>query len=128
MVRVPHDVFRHILSFKDPRYENVRSGASKPCWRPWDRRFEEPRDYTILGHYAELLHQNPQFRVYEHGVSSAEEKHFHIVGAVERLEDHLDGLYWAGETVPENLPLTLDELSLQCEACGPDLELYDMLR
>ena len=24
MVRLPHDVFRYILSFKDPRYEKVR--------------------------------------------------------------------------------------------------------
>ena len=37
MPRVPHDIFKHILSFKDPRYEKVRSGEGfgKTPTRVW---------------------------------------------------------------------------------------------
>ena len=31
MVSIPHDVFRLILSFKDPRYELAREGTLKIC-------------------------------------------------------------------------------------------------
>ena len=118
---LPHDVFRRMLSFKDPRYEKVRSGASKPCWRPWSRRFEEPRNFKVCGHYIEF-DEYPEFRVY-----GVQDKRFHSAKAVEDLEDRLDGLYWMGET-PTNRPPTLAQLSLQCEACGDDLFVHDYSR
>ena len=45
MISLPHEVFRHILSFRDPIYEYVRRfGAPSAEWA---------REYTILAPSAE---------------------------------------------------------------------------
>ena len=47
--RIPHDIFKHILSYKDPRYEKVRAPGDpfrKTPTRVWytRREYESPAD------------------------------------------------------------------------------------
>ena len=118
--RIPHDIFRHILGFKDPRYEYVRNGGEAPTcvWRPWSRRFEETTYYNVrFGNYIE--EEYPFFDVYG---PNDEHRRFNGARAVERLEEDRMDNYSDLTYCP------LVQISMQCEACGPDLELYQMLR
>ena len=45
---IPHDVFKHILSFKDPRYELVRGGGKTPS-------AEALSHYTVLSPYVAYI-------------------------------------------------------------------------
>ena len=50
MAHIPHAIFKHILSYKDPRYEKVRSGIrAPPCvFYSWEQRHSAPDGAMIL--------------------------------------------------------------------------------
>ena len=140
MVRLPHSVFKLILSYKDPRYERVRNGdpyeaTPTRVWVTWEE-FEENRSrYTSDPTYAHriVLRKCRILMVYA-GFSNFEfvEKEFMGEYAAQTAEYHRNYL----RMPPDRLdPLTDAHyttrngiLSRQCEACGPDLELYEMMR
>ena len=143
MARLPHDVFRLILSFKDPRYERARNGdpyEATPArvWATW-KEFEENRSrYTSLlpdpTYARRIVVRKCEFLMVYTGFSNFEFVERRIGGeyAVQSIEDRLNYL----RKDPDELETLADahytkrigKLFWRCEACGPDLELYEMMR
>ena len=63
MVHLPHDIFRMILSYKDPRYERVREGGDpfgKTPTRVWYTRKEYRRARIARGdEYPAITREGP---------------------------------------------------------------------
>ena len=140
---LPHDVFRLILSFKDPRYERVRSGGD-PFGKTPTRVWYTKREYRGR---MDGVTRTPAIIYYGRTATS-------IVPSIEICVHkryftwwHADsvntfrvsnGIWTLGRTLHPTFYTSDDDnfpcaplpvaLSLQCEACGPDLELYQMLR
>ena len=158
MARLPHSVFKRILSFKDPRYERVRNGdpymaTPTRVWHTYEERrkaghtypyedvpiYDRPSDYhwgtpaieragpesqpvvepwmeprIVLAKEDKLL-LNVQIRVIGRW-RVAHDDHQRYKFDPWKLQKY----DWGNEDFAK--------LSLQCEACGPDLELYDMMR
>ena len=147
MVYLPLSLFQHILSFKDPRYERVRNGdpfGATPTrvWYTYDehnktedpykntRMRDLPIDYDWGSPYIQRIgpekqqHRNSLHKVVitvfgryfmAHGAHS--EKVFH--GGMlpdSDSDDETDDVIKCSNKVAK--------MSMQCEACGPDLELY----
>ena len=137
MVRLPHDVFRYILSFKDPRYERARSShyLATPT-RVWYTGAE--RQHTIqLGapHDVDDVHWGFPFILRLGPERQLPEEYIQIplwqvyITVFEKCVHSRGG--WSEKRCygfNERSGPRLDETSLQCEACGPDLELYEMMR
>ena len=181
MVRLPHFIFKHILSYKDPRYERVRNGDPymatptriwytenefreerglgrddelKPFpsdWRvvPWGLPFGAP---AIIRSGPESVTTDPQY--------DPEEQSYNNKTVLTRVELMVYRKYWLSSryfvdkyftpkrwfselapyralrkyekrwkgTPPYICDKRAAKMSLQCEACGPDLELYEMMR
>ena len=134
MVHLYHDIFRHMLSFKDPRYERVRDGDSYMA--------TPTRVFVVLPTYDDMYMEDREI-----------ERHFNMVNNLyyERKPIFLyTNRYYFNTLIRTSLlvcdgkPLMfrmsdaardleerdprLAEMSLQCEACGPDLELYQCRR
>ena len=140
---LPLDVFRHILSYKDPRYERVRSGGDpfgKTPTRVWYTRREYfgfadgvKRTPAII-RYDPEYHWNPvvitTYSRYSAWWHVDTEWRFKVSQGIRRLELRMnpDMFDSDDEGADYKCPRKLADVSLQCEACGPDLELYDMLR
>ena len=157
MVRLPHSVFKLILSYKDPRYERVRNGdpyMATPT-RVW---YTENEHSQATNPYKDVpMYERPSSyhwgtpAIARFGPESQRKlnpwmqpswvwfKEYMLLGKVSlqvidryfvRYEEHkqygfkypkLATSYWDAEEA-------IEMLSLQCEACGPDLELYEMMR
>ena len=149
---LPLDVFRHILSFKDPtRQVGVRGGiqtASARMLPPYVEPLsgEVAPDATVMTRREVATCRGRRAILYIWDLEDAVSTPLH--------PDMIDGVRRAGfdqydmtmiieglrgpwrDTIArefhmgsESLERTnLSELCLHCEACGPDLELYDMLR
>ena len=129
MVRCPHDIFRHILSFKDPRYERVRSGGDpfgKTPTRVWYTR----REYLGL---TDGIKRTPAIIRYTHPVEiityrryfawwhDDTENPFEVERGIWILEKMLvPDMYAVSDNgADEKCPRKLADMWLQCEACDP---------
>ena len=142
MVYLPQAVFKHILSFKDPRYERVMNGdpyMATPTrvfvitgkdWRryktvPWVKREETQ---GTVDEPPKILHCVKYYRDSERNLS---------LRCVDRIDDReamlrprlyylfLDQpIYYHDPNAAIKCSYKATEMSMQCEACGPDLELY----
>ena len=147
MVYLPQVVFKHILSFKDPRYERVMDGnpymatptrvfviTSKDY-----RRYKVPKltrsefqrtdsDSEGPDEFPKILHCVKYYRDSERNLS---------LRCVDRIDDReamlrprlyylfLDQpIYYHDPNATVKCSYKATEMSMQCEACGPDLELY----
>ena len=124
MVRIPHDLFRMILSYKDPRYELVCSGGKSPSAHALKRYvFTVPHtEYHAGG--GSITWGGPQILV---SVRTGESYVVVAKFCVDRAALEFADVDSDVESVLDyelNVDGRLAELSLQCEACGPDLELY----
>ena len=187
MVRLPHSVFKLILSYKDPRYERVRNGdpLNATPTRVWytENEFREerglgpddelkpfPSDWRLAPkcYYAcgipcydapaiirsgpESVTTDPQYDPEKHGynneimLESVELMVYRKYWLSSRyfVEKYFTPKRWFSELTPYRAlrryekrcnflpPYKCDKraakMSRQCEACGPDLELYEMMR
>ena len=143
MVYLPLSLFKHILSFKDPRYERVRNGdpfgaTPTPVWYTYDehnktedpykntRMRDLPIDYDWGSPYIQRIGPEKQRRrnSLRKVVIRAFEGYFLAHAAHSETEFRGAALHEFDWVIEERLA----ELSLQCEACGPDLELYQRRR
>ena len=132
---IPHDVFKHILSFKDPTKQvGVKGGIKAPScvWYTWKQRHSAPTGAIIRKRSVDVV------RTFKK-VTSEWQDHFAPEG-FERgkvfslwktssrywLNDNYDRNPWDSEA-DETCPTRIGELSEQCEPCGPDLELYHII-
>ena len=136
MVRLPHDVFRYILSFKDPRYERARSShylaTPTRVWYTYDEHRkmihpEPPHDVLYFYHGPPpILRQGPERQLPEENWATPSKVHITVFEKSVVEYDEWSERRFRGFI--ERSGPRLDETSLQCEACGPDLELYEMMR
>ena len=150
---LPLSLFKHILSFKDPRYERVRNGdpfGATPTrvWYTYKEcnKAENPYKNVLDDYIPSEYHwgspcirrsgpEKQQRLEWVHGVEIT------ILGKYFLAHDaHTEKVVFGG-----HLPLSdsdvsdsddeidydiircskkVAKMSLQCEACGPDLELY----
>ena len=137
MVYLPQDVFKRILSFKDPRYERVMTGT--PYMATPTRVFytrDEVCNDTIpalfrhhdendLSPYADVLIITFDFD--ERGILfSPMQVIRHLESIKNPIIDSDDETDETGDVIKCSIKAT--EMSLQCEPCGPDLELYQRRR
>ena len=128
---LPHDVERHILSFKDPtRQVGVKGGIKTDSASAMPPYFE-----PLSGGYAPAdIVMTRRDVITSRGLRGF----LYIWDTDEMFEDPNDVDWlrnpWRDTMVQEfemsSKPLERppSELWLHCEACGPDLELYDLLR
>ena len=158
MVHLSHSVFKLILSYKDPHYERVRNGdpyMATPT-RVWytesERRqatdpykdasmYETPSDYhwgtPAIERFGPESQRKLNPRMHPSWVLHKENMllwkvSLRVIGRYfVAYDDHQEYVF-----DPRNLPSEfwkdteedIERLFLQCEACGPDLELYEMMR
>ena len=117
---IPHDVFKHILSFYDPQYVLVRGGIQTDSARAMPRHCNE-------ADYADFVMTR-----YEHSTET-----FLYIWDTDDIDSNVLPRDWdfIAEPIQEYTLLSEplverppSELWLQCEPCGPDLELYDVMR
>ena len=129
---IPHDVFKHILSFKDPTKQvGVKGGIKAPScvFYTWKERHSAPTDAMILKYCTDNV------RVYKKDVpewqGSWAPPGFEILKRFSLWET--GSRYWLNNDydrdpydwdVDETFPTRIGKLSMQCEPCGPDLALY----
>ena len=147
MVYLPQVVFKHILSFKDPRYERVMNG--NPYMATPTRVFVAGRkEWHRYKHLYPLRLKRIDFQ-------SDNDRPDHINMYVKSTKFLLDLNCYGTDTELDLIPMwhikhleakmhpediyrkpddaikcsyKAIEMSLQCEACGPDLELYQRRR
>ena len=138
MVYLPQVVFKHILSVKDPRYERVMDGnpymatptrvfviTSKDY-----RRYKVPKltrsEFQITDsdsegpdEFPDIVHSVSNFRDSERNLS---------LRSVWRIGRREAMLHPEPDSDDPDAAIKCSykatEMSMQCEACGPDLELY----
>ena len=129
MVRCPHDIFCHILSFKDPRYEHVHRGGDpfgKTPTRVWYTR-REYKGLTdgIKRTPAIVRYSNPVvITTYRHGLTwwqNNMERPFEVSRGIRRLELRMNSDMFdrSDNGADEKCLRKLADMSLQCEACDP---------
>ena len=134
MVYLPQVVFKHILSFKDPRYERVMDG--NPCMATPTRVFftrdeacdaNKPalfrhHDETDLSPYVDV-----HFYINEIGENGS---FFSPMQFIRHLEASMNPIIDSDDETDDVIKCSnkVAKMSLQCEACGPDLELYQRRR
>ena len=126
---IPHDVFKHILSFKDPTKQvGVKGGIKAPScvWYTWKQRHSAPTGAIILKRSVEVV------RTFEKVISAngfERGEIFSLWKSSSRFwrHDDYDRDPWDPES-DETFPTRIGELSEQCEPCGSDLELYNIIR
>ena len=138
---LPHDVFKHILSFKDPTKQvGVKGGIKTDSARamPWNEDLiDHPQEAMfplplnamwIKNHSERIYHGEGQTKFVLH-YPEYEDFHYITIEEVYWPDFHL---YVDFDTLPctqqsdlnDWLVKPASDLWLQCEACGPDLELY----
>ena len=130
MVYLPQVVFKHILSFKDPRYERVMNGnpymatptrvfftRDEACDANKPALFRH-HDETDLSPYVDV-----HFYINEIGENGSL---FSPMQFIRHLEASMNPIFDSDDETDDVIKSSLKatEMSLQCEACGPDLELY----
>ena len=157
MVRLPHSVFKLILSYKDPRYERVRNGdpymaTPTRVWYTKDERSQATDPYKDASMYdtPSSYHwgtpaierfgpeSQPRFHPRMDPIIVLAKEHelvwkvgIRVVGKYfVAHDDHSEYVFGTRklETQDWKDEEDIERLSLQCEACGPDLELYEMMR
>ena len=144
MVYLPQAVFKHILSFKDPRYERVMNGdpymatptrvfvVERKEWlrykhdgAPWVERIQ--RKVTDFAFGFGVYYEYTEVRFSVMSINEVDR---------ELWLDPLWGVRGIADLEYKLHPRRRDpdaaikcsykatEMSMQCEACGPDLELY----
>ena len=130
MVYLPQVVFKHILSFKDPRYERVMNG--NPYMATPTRVFFTRDEACDANKPALFRHHD------ETDLSPYVDVHFYINEIVENgslfspmqfirhLEASMNPIIDSDDETDGVIKRSLKatEMSSQCEACGTDLELY----
>ena len=142
MIRLPHDIFKHVLSFKDPRYERVMNGnpyMATPT-RVFATTYEEYRRYNrvlpLLRRIEAPLPSDPELLGIWHDVfdfrninDAERDLRLDCLEYIARLEVKLHPQdYYRKPDDAIKCSYKAIEMSLQCEACGPDLELYQRRR
>ena len=138
MPHIPHDVFRHILRYKDPRYEKVRAGVKADSARALPPLYGTILK-IILSFRAQHVLTLPLYPMtgYTRFVMTRHEWPTKTLLCIWDTDDihtivHQDELDCEPiqEYVLNSDPLERppSELWLQCKACGPDLFVYDYAR
>ena len=124
---IPHDVFKHILSFKDPRYKLVRGGGKTPS--AWAMPFETGAFMDLRNPWdGNTLFIWNQGAIEHHGKGQRQFIPNRMTGGhchniiIYSLYDTVDIVFDTARCCLPNPPKR--DLWLQCEACGPDIELY----
>ena len=149
MVRLPHDIFKLVLSFKDPRYERVRNGdpfGATPT-RVWytykeHKKAEDPYKNVNMydtpsayywGTSAIRRFEKPSmglwctlcdvrikvFGKFHVAHDDYSRRQFKVGRAVCELEDRLDPSDEDADGDVFRCSPKVAEMALQCEACGP---------
>ena len=130
MVYLPQGIFKHILSFKDPWYERVMNG--NPYMATPTRVFYTRDEFCDDNKPALFRHHD------ENDLSPYVDVHFYIseIGEngslfspmqfIRRLEASMNPIIDSDDETDDVIKCSnkVAKMSLQCEACGPDLELY----
>ena len=140
--RIPHEIFKHILSYKDPRYEKVRAPGDpflKSPSRVWYtvnefkrqkevpltifRQRDESEGYGYNPWITLGVRNNPYWRGYNY-------RHFKAREGIRDIEMRMDpDMYIIRGDADKTCPRKLAEMSMQCEACGDeDLFVHDYAR
>ena len=134
MVYLPQDIFKRILSFKDPRYERVMNGDP---YMATPTRVFYTRDEFRINHNTPAICRHAD----ENDFSRYIDVHFYIhvineaglflspMQHIRHLESSMDPI--DSDDASDDVircSLKVAKMSLQCEACGPDLELYQCQR
>ena len=126
--KMPLDIMRYILTFKDPTNEvGVPGGIKAPScvWYTWDQRLSAPRGAIILKYSQKRELVEVLYKEYRWG-DLLRAKRFLLLKTRSR--------YWLrsdddrDSDADKTCPTRLIEMSLQCAPCGPDLELYNIIR
>ena len=130
MVYLPQAVFKHILSFKDPRYERVMNGdpfmatptrvfftRDEVCEANTPALFRH-HDETDLSPYVDV-----HFYINEIGEYGS---WFSPMQFIRHLEASMNPIIDSDDEADDVIKCSnkVAKMSMQCEACGPDLELY----
>ena len=130
MIRLPHDIFKHVLSFKDPRYERVMNGnpymatptrvfftKDEACGANNPTLFRH-HDETDLSPYVDV-----HFYINEIGEYGS---WFSPMQFIRHLENSMNPIIDSDDEADDVIKCSnkVAKMSMQCEACGPDLELY----
>ena len=134
MVYLPHDIFKRILSFKDPRYERVMNGdpymATPSRVFYTEGEFRTNRNKPVIFRHADEddFSRYIDVHLYIHDINEAG-LFFSPMQYIRHLESSMDPIDSDDETddVISCSP-KVAKTTLQCEACGPDLELYQRRR
>ena len=130
---IPHDVFKHILSFKDPTKQvGVKGGIktdSAQCM-PIDNssycgpRADAPLFMHIMGTSVHYGRGQGVFRP-----NWKYEGRWGCSISIYSADNTVDIVFDTTRCcLPDGLVKPPSELWLQCEPCGPDLELYNVIR
>ena len=123
MARVPHGIFRMILSYTDPRWEYAWRGGTTPSAQALE-------NIDIDAPHTAYSHTGGSITWADSHIVVAEWVHFNDfrwgTRVLSRFCVHHYAPYASDDEDVADYKFTskLAELSLQCEACGPDLELY----
>ena len=135
MVHLPHTLFTHILSYKDPRYEKARSGIKTDVARTMPLNVDDELRRLGMGS-ALVKHCMIKGKMYYKRIEyPCDYGHLQIWRGT-ALDTIYTGCYVDGQPGGDGEPVRYfnlsscyyrrppSELWLQCDACGPDLELY----
>ena len=148
MVYLPQVVFKHILSFKDPRYERVMDGnpymatptrvfvAGRKEWHRYkhlyplwlkrtDFQSDRPDEFGDVGSYVHSTEFCLDLNCYATNTELSLDPMRHIRHREAKI--HPEDYYREPDDAIKCSYKAI-EMSLQCEACGPDLELYQRRR
>ena len=136
--RIPHDIFKLVLSFKDPRYEKVRApgeGFGKSPSRVWYTREERQADrskypykkymYEGSDHCSILVRTSTDFddmKLYGRNCINA-----WFDRRLDKFAIYPD-LWMYDPRWRTYAEMALEKIDWQCEACGPDLFVHDYRR
>ena len=151
---IPHGVFKHILSFKDPTQQvGVKGGIKTDSARAMPLNWNHPTFWDVIEDPSTMYIRN-EASVCHHGVGKEPFDPTHTEGHQgvfyeRKLYQRQISIYYGNfewNTIPgvfnkdefelgkcslpdcEGLVKPPSDLWLQCEACGPDLELYNIIR
>ena len=134
MVYLPQAVFKHILSFKDPRYERVMDGnpymatptrvlftRDEACDANKPALFRH-HDETDLSPYVDV-----HFYINEIGENGSL---FSPMQFIRHLEASMNPIVDSDDETDDVIKRSnkVARMPLQCEICGPDLELHQRRR
>ena len=131
-MRVSHDVFRHMLSYKDPtRQVGIKGGIKTDSASAWPINVDDELALLQIWHIGQIMVEGKLY------YSREEHRNFtHICiwkgvralfGADGIVDGQPGGDYKRIKSFKLHSRDNLRPPSLQCEACGPDLTLYDYI-